>query len=247
MPPSLEQLRAVWTTLGREDPLWAVLSRPDKLGGRWDVEEFFATGRLEIGAQITLIDSLGLPRQCGRAVDFGCGAGRLTQALAAHFDEAIGIDVSPSMIECAQRLGAGIANLRFVENAAPTLAMLADRSVDFVYSNMTLQHIPAALAEGYVGEFLRVLAPGGVASFQFVGGTDASLRGRFFAAVPNRWLNPLRRLLWRRQAVFEMHVLDEKRLEALLARHADVRLVLAIEDGAAGRGWAGRRWIVRRD
>lgn len=243
----LERLRDVWAALGREDPLWAVLSRPDKRGGRWNVDEFFATGRLEIDAHVAALAAMGLPRRHARAIDFGCGAGRLTRPLAAHFDEAIGIDVSPSMIECARRLGAGIANLRFVENASPRLAMLADHSVDFVYSNMTLQHIPAVLAEGYVDEFLRVLAPGGAASFQFVGGTDSSLRGRLYGAVPNRWLNPLRRLLWRRAAVFEMHVLEETRLEAVLARHAGVRLVLAMADGAAGAGWAGRRWIVARD
>ncbi len=227
--------------------MWAVLSRPDKRGGRWDVDEFFATGRIEIGEHLAAFAAMGLPRARGRAVDFGCGAGRLTRPLAAMFDEAIGVDVSPSMIDCARRLNAGIDNLHFIENAAPTLAMLADASVDFVYSNMTLQHIPAELAEGYVDEFLRVLAPGGVASFQFVAGTDASLRGRLYGMVPNRWLNPLRRLAWRRSTVFEMHVLGESRLETVLTRHPGVRLVIAMDDGAAGAGWVGRRWIVTRD
>jgi ubiquinone/menaquinone biosynthesis C-methylase UbiE len=202
---------------------------------------------LEIDDHVAALAAMGLPRMRTRAVDFGCGAGRLTQALAKHFDEAIGIDVSASMIATARKLGEHIDNLRFVENATATLAMLGDASVDLVYSNMTLQHIPTTLAEGYVDEFLRVLAPGGVGSFQFVGGPDASLRGRLYAALPNRWLNPLRRVLWRRSAVFEMHAIDESRLHAMLARHAGVRLVIAMEDRAAGEGWIGRRWIVARD
>jgi hypothetical protein len=111
---------------------------------------------------------------------------------------------------------------------------------------MTLQHIPARLALGYVEEFFRVLAPGGAALFQFVTATDTSLRGRLFAHLPNRWLNPLRRVLWRRSAVFEMHVLPEARLLTLLDQHPDLRLLASDDDRAAGRGWRGRRWWVAR-
>ena len=243
----LEQLRRVWAVLGREDPLWAVLSRADKRGGRWDVEEFLATGRSEIDGQLALLAGWELPRQRRRALDFGCGAGRLTRALATHFGEAIGIDVSPSMIAKARSLNADLGNLRFIENRAARLEAIADGSIDLVYSCMTLQHIPAGLALGYVAEFLRVLAPGGVAAFQFVVGTDRSWRGRLFALLPNRWLNPLRRLAWRRQAVFEMHVLEEPRLRELLVRDAGLRLLAAIDDDAAGAGWASRRWYLTRE
>lgn len=243
----LEQLRRVWAVLGREDPLWAVLSRADKRGGRWNVDEFLATGRSEIDGQLALLADWNLPRQWRRALDFGCGAGRLTRALAAHFGEAIGIDVSPSMIAKARSLNADLGNLRFLENPSAKLDAVADASIDLVYSCMTLQHIPADLALGYVAEFLRVLAPGGVAAFQFVGGTDRSWRGRLFSALPNRWLNPLRRVAWRRQAVFEMHVLEESRLQDLLARDCALRLLAAVDDGAAGPGWSSRRWYLTRD
>ncbi len=248
-PPlsSLEHLRAVWATLGREDPLWAVLSRPDKRGGRWDVDEFLATGALEIDDQMRQMRDRGWPRAQRVALDFGCGAGRLTRALARHFEQAIGIDVAASMIEKARALNADVGNLRFIENASPTLDGIADGSIDFIYSNMTLQHIPGELAFGYVAEFLRVLAPGGAAAFQFIDGHDASWRGRLYGAIPNRWLNPLRRIAWRRAAVFEMHVLDEQRLQTLLSSRAGLHLLAALDDGAAGAGWRGRRWIVVRE
>ncbi len=243
----LERLRRVWAVLGREDPLWAVLSRADKRGGRWDVDEFLATGRIEIESQLAFLAPQGLPRRHARALDFGCGAGRLTRALGTHFEQVTGVDVSASMIAKARALNADAENLQFLENASLRIDGVADASIDFVYSCMTLQHIPGDLALGYVGEFLRVLAPGGVAAFQFVAGHDASWRGRLFAKVPNRWLNPLRRIAWRRQAVFEMHVLAEQRLRDLLARHAGCRLLAAIDDGAAGAGWASRRWYVARE
>ena len=30
-----------WTELGKDDPLWVVLTDPDKKGGKWTEEEFF--------------------------------------------------------------------------------------------------------------------------------------------------------------------------------------------------------------
>lgn len=242
----LKHLRDVWATLGREDPLWAVLSSPDKRGGRWNVDEFLATGQAEIDAQLDWLKQQGFPRRHLRALDFGCGAGRLTRALASYFEQAIGVDVSASMLEKARVLNADISNIEFLENHSLKIEGVADSSVDFVYSCMTLQHIPSEIAFGYVAEFLRVLAPGGVASFQFVAGHDASWRGRLFASLPNRLLNPLRRIVWRRNAVFEMHVLDEARLQSLLAQREDLRLIATSDDAAAGIGWRGRRWYVAR-
>jgi FkbM family methyltransferase len=243
----LDRLRRVWETLGRDDPLWAVLSQADKRGGRWDPDEFLATGHIEIEAQLAALAPSGYPSGRELALDFGCGAGRLTRALAAHFEHVIGIDVSASMVDAATRLNADVGGIEFRVNPSPRLDDVADASVDFVFSHITLQHIPAALAAGYVGEFFRVLAPGGAVVFQFVDDNDESLRGRIFGIAPNRWLNPLRRILWRRRDVFEMHTLPESLLRELLRRHPDLRLVGAADDSSAGVGWRGRRWVVVND
>ena len=243
----LDELRKVWAVLGRDDPLWAVLSQPDKRGGRWNVEEFLATGQLEIDSQLAWLATHELPKQRKCALDFGCGAGRLSRALAGYFEEVIGIDLSASMIEKARSLNPDLHNLEFRENSSERIDSVDDASADLVYSCMTLQHIPAPLALGYVKEFLRILRPGGVAAFQFVAGTDRSWRGRLYALLPNRWLNPLRRIRWRRSAVFEMHVLDEQGLQGALMQFPGCRLLDAIDDGAAGPGWSSRRWYVVRD
>ncbi len=246
--PDLDHLRRVWQTLGRDDPLWAVLSQADKRGRRWKPDEFLATGRAEVETQLNMLAARGWPAGRALALDFGCGAGRLSRALAPHFERVIGVDVSASMLDAARTLNADVSNIEFRENASPRLEGIADASVDFVYSVMTLQHIPAHLAAGYVDEFFRVLAPGGVVSFHFVSEPDDTLRGKLFARVPNRWLNPLRRLAWRRQAVFEMHALDEAELERRLARYPLLRVLDAVDDKAAGPGWHGRRWyVVNRD
>jgi hypothetical protein len=40
----LDQVARDWTALGQADPLWAVLVHPAGKGGRWDVDDFLATG-----------------------------------------------------------------------------------------------------------------------------------------------------------------------------------------------------------
>jgi FkbM family methyltransferase len=245
--PELERLRRVWHTLGRDDPLWAVLSHTGKRGRRWHSGEFLATGRVEVDTRLAALALTGYPRGRELALDFGCGAGRLSRALARHFARVVGVDVSASMVAAARGLNADLANVEFRENASPRLDGVADASIDFVFSHITLQHIPRALATGYVEEFFRVLAPGGVAMFQFVADTDDSLRGRLFGIASNRWLNPVRRLLWRRRDVFEMHALPEPDLRVRLTRHPSLRLLQAVDDHAAGPGWHGRRWTVVND
>ncbi|MEO5625136.1 MAG: class I SAM-dependent methyltransferase [Dokdonella sp.] len=247
MTPELERLRRVWQTLGRDDPLWAVLSHADKRSGRWQREEFFATGQLEVDVQLAALAPSAFPRARALALDFGCGAGRLSRALAEYFTQVIGVDVSSSMIAIARELNADIANIEFRENASSRIDGIADASVDFVFSHIVLQHIPQALALGYVAEFFRVLAPGGIAVFQFVNGPDRSLRGRFFERVSNRWLNVLRRIAWRRHTVFEMHPLPEPEIAWSLQRFPHLRVLQAMDDFSAGPGWHGRRWFVVND
>src|SRR5260370_38629454 len=104
---NLEDLRRDWVTLGQEVPLWAVLVEDGKRGGQWDVEEFFATGRADVSDTVASLTRLGLPTRWDRALDFGCGVGRLTHALAAHADEVIGVDLSESMLEQAQKFDQG--------------------------------------------------------------------------------------------------------------------------------------------
>ena len=77
--------------LGEVDPLWAILTAP-QIGNKWGVEEFFKTGVHEIEEILRHIDSLGFPLKRRNALDFGCGVGRLTQAMAMHFSQCCGID-----------------------------------------------------------------------------------------------------------------------------------------------------------
>jgi SAM-dependent methyltransferase len=163
---SLERHREDWERLAADDPLWAVLTQPGLRRGGWEPEEFLATGETEVAAMLEVAARLGLPARRERALDFGCGPGRLTRALAARFRKAVGVDIAQGMVETARRLNDDVPNATFVRNGRPDLRLFEAGSFDLVYSNIVLQHLPRrALVEAYVREFLRVARPDGVVVF----------------------------------------------------------------------------------
>jgi SAM-dependent methyltransferase len=164
--PALERVRTSWDAWGRDDPLWAVLTTLGLDRGTWDPEAFFATGAPEVATVLAVADDLGVVLRRGRALDFGCGVGRVTQALATEFGEAVGVDVAPSMVAAAEALNRLGDRCRYVLNPRPDLAVFPTGGFDCVFSKIVLQHMEPHLALGYVREFVRVLADGGLCVFQ---------------------------------------------------------------------------------
>ena len=164
---SLRKHKRDWDDLSRADPLWAVLTSGEHRHGKWNLEEFFQTGVIEIARVLQHAARLGLPQQRRAALDFGCGVGRLTRALAGHFERCIGVDISDSMISKARELNREWPTCRFVLNVSGDLGAFEENSCDLVYSNIVLQHLPnPQLIESYIAEFIRVLTTGGLLVFQ---------------------------------------------------------------------------------
>src|SRR5215510_5242873 len=166
MRKDLRRLERVWHNLGRRDPFRAALTDTDKQHGGWSRDEFFRTGIVEIDAILETASRNGWTVRRGRALDFGCGAGRLTQALAARFDRVDGVDISRSMITRARRENRHGDRCRYLHNAVPDLSVYPDATFDFIYSVLTLQHIPSEHTQKYIAEFVRLLAPQGMLIFQ---------------------------------------------------------------------------------
>jgi len=159
------ELRRHWDAFGKRDALWAILTHEGNRDRRWDVAEFFATGVVEVADLVRSLDELGRPLGRRRALDFGCGVGRLTQALCGHFEECVGVDIAPSMIRLAKRYNRHQRRCRYDVNDTIDLRRFEDGCFDLVYSNLVLQHMRPELARGYVREFLRVVNVGGLAVF----------------------------------------------------------------------------------
>lgn len=166
---ALAELQRNWEGLAQADPLWAICTDPEKRHGYWTREEFLATGQDEIQRVTECVHSLGLQLDRSRpALDFGCGVGRLTRAMAAYFPECCGVDISPTMLRLASEFNQDAPNCKFLLNDRRDLLCFEKDHFGFVYSNIVLQHMPSRLCRRYLREMVRVTRPGGILVFAAV-------------------------------------------------------------------------------
>ena len=239
--PEIDREAAAWDEFGRRDPHWAILSEPGRQG-TWDEEEFFATGRATIDTTLNELGDLLTARTS--ALDFGCGLGRLTQALAVHFDAVTGVDVAASMIEGAHARNAFPDRVSYVLNVATTLPF-DDATFDFAYSVLVLQHVPPKAAAGYISELVRVLRPGGVVVFQELSHRAPTVRNAVRRAVPKAVLPLLRRARRGWAAPMTMNGVPRRQVTALVEA-AGGEVVEVRADASGEPVWKGYRYTVRR-
>jgi SAM-dependent methyltransferase len=156
-------MRADWNQRAREDAHYYVA-----FGSRdQDEASFLATGQAVVGA--IEAELRRLPER-GRALEIGCGPGRLMKPLSRHFGEIYGVDVSDEMIGLARERLRDVPNARVEATDGASLARFEDDSIDFVYSYAVFQHVPSKdVVREYMRETARVLKPGGIFRGQFNG------------------------------------------------------------------------------
>jgi ubiquinone/menaquinone biosynthesis C-methylase UbiE len=163
-----ERMRSDWNKRARKDAHYYVA-----FGGLDQSEaEFLATAAdvlRSIRGQLKRLTA-NTNRRTWRALEIGCGPGRLIKPLSGHFGEIHGVDVSDEMIRLARERLSDIRHAHFHVNNGATLEQFADESFDFVYSYAVFQHIPTRdVVLEYMREIRRVLKPGGVFHGQFNG------------------------------------------------------------------------------
>jgi 2-polyprenyl-3-methyl-5-hydroxy-6-metoxy-1,4-benzoquinol methylase len=249
---NLRRLQRHWNRLAQSDPMWAVLTEFDSKGIAGGVEEFFATGRAEIEDVMRELDGLGAHVPRGSALDFGCGVGRVTIALADHFEEVHGIDIAPSMIELANHHRGERGRVVYHLNTSQGLQLFEDELFDLVYSARTLQHIDPRYTKTYLREFLRILKPGGFLVFQLpakrlvhgLGSTTQRQRlKRWLARLLPHPIVDLYRIIRYRQPWMEMHGIPLQETVTLL--HGCGGRVLRIHTDESGE-WLNARYIVSK-
>jgi 2-polyprenyl-3-methyl-5-hydroxy-6-metoxy-1,4-benzoquinol methylase len=159
-----------WEEWGRRDPYYGVITNPKFRRSEMDdhsKREFFESGESHVHGVLTTIRRFVDPGFAPRTVlDFGCGVGRLLIPFAKLADEVVGLDVSPSMLQEAQRNcdEHGVRNVRLIhsDDSLPTLT----GSFDFIHSCIVFQHIPVDRGRAIFSKLLQHLCPGGVGAIQ---------------------------------------------------------------------------------
>ncbi len=152
-----------WEAWGRTDPYFGVVShsnfRKDRIAENRD--DFFDRGSDLITARITAYEGIFGPLPRHRALDFGCGVGRLTLPLARAFDSVTGLDIAPSMLAEAERnaADAGLANIDFALSDDDLTR--AEGGFDFVHTYIVLQHIPVRRGMAIIARLIEKVQSGG--------------------------------------------------------------------------------------
>jgi cyclopropane fatty-acyl-phospholipid synthase-like methyltransferase len=135
-----------------------------------ETEEKFAAGGRRDADLIFEFSGLDPDKRHGRALEIGCGIGRLMRPMADRFERVCGVDVSPEMTRqaAARMRDAGVgdrASLLVVEGDGriPT-----DEKFDLIYCYTVFQHIRRRDTRRYLAEVRRLLAGSGVAVLHFV-------------------------------------------------------------------------------
>ena len=109
-----------------------------------------------------------------KALEIGCGIGRILIPMTGIFGEVIGVDVSDEMVKLGKEKISNIKNCKILENSGSDLSFLEDNYFDFCYSFIVFQHIPEkSIVAGYITEVSRILKPNGVFRFQVRGITKS--------------------------------------------------------------------------
>ena len=164
----LARMRDDWNRRAQEDANYYVaFGRRDQ-----DDDEFFSTATDVLRDLEKEMRRMPLPSspRARRALEIGCGPGRLLKPLSRRFGEIHGVDVSEEMIRLARQKLRDIPHAYAHATRGADLAAFADDSFDFVYSYAVFQHIPdREVVFSYLREVRRVLKPDGILRCQFNG------------------------------------------------------------------------------
>ena len=138
----------------------------DAIAAWWDDQQATSTSGLAYVRRVA-----ELPANRRRALDVGCGSGRLTAALTGAGYRVVGMDVSPGMLALARGRHPGSPFLQ-----ADICTWTPPEQYDLVIAWDSIFHVPHAEQRGVVGKLCDALAPGGAVLFT-AGGIDGEVTG----------------------------------------------------------------------
>ncbi len=167
----MANIKDKWEFYGENDPYFAVVTFDKYKSENLTQElkdEFFQSGEEHFDkvwqdVKKHLIEDFN-PK---RAIDFGCGVGRLVVPLASRCREIVGVDISTKMLEEA-KINCQNKNLKNV-NFYQTDDFFSKETgkFDFIHSFIVFQHINPVIGEKIIADLIDKLENGGVGVIHF--------------------------------------------------------------------------------
>jgi SAM-dependent methyltransferase len=230
-----------WELIASRDPWFGVIASDDYASPNMDAaarRRFYGTGEADIATLVSWFETEFGTRPGGRALDIGCGLGRLGHAMAKVARDVSGYDVSKTM--------ARLANEEAPANFHAA-TKLPDGPFDWINSYIVFQHIPPVEGLALLRDSLQRAAPGALISLQFAGWRtaedDRSLLHRL-RLLRNRHRHRTGKSKKGVAPLIVMHDYNFSDILALVTAHGFSRLVLHHTVHGAHHG----AWILgRRD
>jgi SAM-dependent methyltransferase len=175
-----------WERMGAVEPYYGVKPERGYLRNNLDATaraEFFRTGEDQLEEALRIVrERFDVNFNPTRALDYGCGVGRVLIPLARRARQVVGCDVSSSMLDesRANCERSGVSNVCFVR--ADDRLSAVSGSFDFIFSDAVFQHIHPQRVDQIFSALLDRLDAGGICAAGFVIDTPPVQR---FA----RWIN----------------------------------------------------------
>jgi len=186
MLKAFEVEQKYWAGQGVQNPWWAVdIAFHQGTLSEFPTEQklkFYRAGDEVLKRVLPKVQALGLLKKDaisqGTALDFGCGLGRMSNALASvGFQNVKCVDQAQTFLDAAKQsltelAGQGVVvgdvanRVDFVKSSPDLLCVQPRSSIDFIFSVITLQHMKPMLQMAYVEQLCDLLRSGGAGSFQ---------------------------------------------------------------------------------
>lgn len=161
--------KSKWNELARENARYYILTNKSisdsetsfRLSGEQDVKNNFLDDEI-------IRNIIGYDKK-SKALEIGCGIGRLSEFIAPHVNKLYGVDISEEMISRAKDRLNQQKNIIFMATDGASFP-IDNESVDVVLSFIVFQHMPSVkIIRKNIEEISRVLKTGGVAKIQLRG------------------------------------------------------------------------------
>ena len=155
-----------WEKIARSDPYYGVLTSDRFRSGQLNddsMAEFFRSGEEHIAYTIATAEKhLSCHIGNERALDFGCGAGRLVIPMGRRFVDVVGVDISSAYRSLANEncTKHAVSNVRLVASLEELRIEVG--TFDFVHSYLVFLHIPVRRGLRIIRDLVELLTPGGV-------------------------------------------------------------------------------------